>query len=299
MKTIELEQRSPEWHAFRNTRIGASDVSVIIGISTFDSVSDLWYRKKGLMPEKQINKAMQDGIDFEDKARDLLEGYHGVIYSPAVVVSEENERLFASLDALSWCNTKIAELKVSDKLYEKLKFEGHIPLYYISQMQWQMKVSGFFTCSYAVYSKTHDEIAQKEVPYDPEYFNREKMDKILSFLESLDGDVPPEDPGKDFSVVDVDAYQFSTIQQYLNVCEEEKILFDKKEFLRKQILNWTDDGNMVFSFHQNNILRAERVERKSAVDWKKVCVEYKIKEEDLQRFRKDQIGYYKLTSCKE
>ncbi len=43
--TSQLIQNTPEWHAFRRKRIGASDAPVIMGISPWKTPYQLWIEK--------------------------------------------------------------------------------------------------------------------------------------------------------------------------------------------------------------------------------------------------------------
>ena len=62
-----LEQRSPEWHKFRETHIGSSDAVIIMGLGYITPL-DLYNQKKGLTLPSFVTPAMQRGTDLEEHA---------------------------------------------------------------------------------------------------------------------------------------------------------------------------------------------------------------------------------------
>lgn len=46
----EHDPNSPEWHALRESGIGASEIAAVVGLSPFESAFSLWHRKKGNLP---------------------------------------------------------------------------------------------------------------------------------------------------------------------------------------------------------------------------------------------------------
>lgn len=44
------EPNTPEWHALRESGIGASEIAAVVGLSPYESAFSLWHRKKGNLP---------------------------------------------------------------------------------------------------------------------------------------------------------------------------------------------------------------------------------------------------------
>ncbi|MFC7518296.1 lambda-exonuclease family protein [Herbaspirillum sp. GCM10030257] len=76
MKIVQLAQRTPEWHAWRNgadltdgPRITATSAAVISGKSPWITPHKLWLEMTGMTPPRAANWAMRRGIDLEPIAR--------------------------------------------------------------------------------------------------------------------------------------------------------------------------------------------------------------------------------------
>lgn len=55
-----------EWLAARKSGIGGSDIAAIIGVSPFKTAVDVYLDKCGLVPDVEMNEAMQWGVLLED-----------------------------------------------------------------------------------------------------------------------------------------------------------------------------------------------------------------------------------------
>lgn len=153
MKIIQLDQRSPEWHDWRNgkdidgPRITASNVAVIAGISPFKSRVTLWEEMTGRKAPDPMNPAMAHGVKTEDEALAAWIQDYGDYAQPCCIEQEEHPWIAASLDGLTLTGTKAVEVKCPWSKYgdpPKLWVEaeaGRIPDYYVAQMQWQMLAS--------------------------------------------------------------------------------------------------------------------------------------------------------------
>ncbi len=65
---ISLEQGTPEWHEYRSMHIGASDAPIIMGVSPWRNVKQLYNEKMGLHNTRST-PAMQRGVEMEPQAR--------------------------------------------------------------------------------------------------------------------------------------------------------------------------------------------------------------------------------------
>ena len=57
---------SPEWHEARRTRVGGSEIAVILGLSPYESPFSLWHRKRGEIEPVETNPRMEVGNYVED-----------------------------------------------------------------------------------------------------------------------------------------------------------------------------------------------------------------------------------------
>ncbi len=122
MKIINLEQRSPEWHAYRSTRVGASEAAAVCGLSRYKKPVDVWKEKK-LGTTQFETGAMKRGTELEPKVRSIMESLDSCIYSP-IVVESKFPWLFASLDGFCEKTGKIIEIKTGSRdIYQKIPIE--------------------------------------------------------------------------------------------------------------------------------------------------------------------------------
>lgn len=94
-----MQQGSQEWHNFRNSRIGSSDAPVIMGVSPYKNIHDLFLEKTGKKEPKPVNKFVTEkGDTYEDLALLDLEDHTNLVWKREVFVSEENEKWISSVD---------------------------------------------------------------------------------------------------------------------------------------------------------------------------------------------------------
>ena len=76
MQTVELQQGTPEWHAFRAAHYTASDAPAMLGISPYKTRNELLREKKlGITPELDAatQARMAKGHEYEAQARPVAE----------------------------------------------------------------------------------------------------------------------------------------------------------------------------------------------------------------------------------
>lgn len=146
MKFVDVEQRSPQWHALRRTKIGASSSPALLNLCPNKSSLSV-YNEMMFGEKPYVNEAMQHGTDTEDEA---LEYFNRSIptqgdqykFSPAVVISEEYDFMMASLDGINGSYNVILEIKCPGlKTYEQC-FLDNVPVYWEYQIQHQLAVTG-------------------------------------------------------------------------------------------------------------------------------------------------------------
>lgn len=148
MRTVQLIQGTPEWHAHRGAHFNASDVPAMLGCSVYKSRGQLLLEcVTGATAE--IDNAQQwrfdEGHRAEALARPLAEAIVGEDLYPCVGVSDYG-RLSASFDGLTLLEDTAFEHKSLNNELRGVMVEGctgaDLPKPYRVQMEQQCYVSG-------------------------------------------------------------------------------------------------------------------------------------------------------------
>ena len=146
MITHNLQQGTPEWHAFRREHFTASDASAMMGESPYKTRSDLLREKhSGIVPE--INEAtariFSDGHRFEALARPYAEQ----IVKEALYPSTGSDgKLSASFDGITLLEDVCWEHKTANVVILSCESVSDLPAHYRIQMEQQLLVSGAREC---------------------------------------------------------------------------------------------------------------------------------------------------------
>lgn len=162
-------QRSEEWFRLRHGMITASDAAAIIGISRFDSRSDVIYKKCGV--EKRFSQmsrdAMMHGVVNEDPARIAYERVTGEkVHEVGLIQHPLYPFIGASADGVTESG-KLIEIKCP-----KGDLRKEIPVYYVPQVQLCMEVLDLDTCDYIEFSASTRQIRIFKIDRDREWFQK-------------------------------------------------------------------------------------------------------------------------------
>ena len=124
---VELEQGSPEWHAWRSDGIGATNAKVAMG-------------KHG----KGFDKLLR----VKAEARTKYISRTGTIVKPVCVQSTKYKWLRASLDGLTEDHSAAVEIKCGARVYEIADETASIPDYYYPQTQHILAVTGLWSLDF-------------------------------------------------------------------------------------------------------------------------------------------------------
>lgn len=154
MKTLKLKHKSPEWLEFRNTGIGGSDASAILGMNPYKTNIELWEEKTGLKPPKPISCV--EAVEYGHKAEKYLVRLFALDYPQYKVTVpkdkvyiHDNGFMFASLDSLlvdkKTKEQGILEAKTSAIFasMHREKWNDQIPQNYFIQCLHYLAVTGF------------------------------------------------------------------------------------------------------------------------------------------------------------
>ncbi len=200
MRHDNLIQNSPEWYEFRESRLGASDASVICGLSPHKTAHQLWLEKtKQVIPDWSKNRfAMDRGHYLEPIVRGIA-GFH--LDKTFVPTCFTKDFLMASLDGI-WEDSEALEIKhalKSDHDALILTDPKSIPKKYYPQCQHQLYVSNVSVihyCSYSINFKKEKNPTKGDLKIVPVYRDEEFLKKYIPiaerFMESVTNSVPPE-----------------------------------------------------------------------------------------------------------
>lgn len=153
--THDCQQGSEQWHALRAKHFTASEASAMMGVSKYQTRSDLLKRKATGIAE-EIDAATQrrfdDGHAAEAAARPIVEGIICDELFPVTITADVNGLpLLASMDGLTMIGDIGWETKLLNKDLRAAVESGVLHEHYTVQMEQQLMVSGassiYFTTS--------------------------------------------------------------------------------------------------------------------------------------------------------
>ena len=170
MKTLTLQQGTPEWKAARANHFTASEAPVMMGKSPYKSRSDLIREKATGITEEPTSaqqKKYDEGHTKEALARPIAEDFLGEELFPATGVSDD-DYLLASFDGISMLEHIGWEHKLWNKEKAALAEAGLVREDDMIQVQQQLMVSGAEKVLYTVSDGTINNRAQVFVEPDKE-----------------------------------------------------------------------------------------------------------------------------------
>lgn len=194
MKTLSLQQGSPEWLAHRRTVRNASEAPAMMGASPYVSRSEL-IRRRATGIEPEVDAATQARFDrghaVEPALRALAESTIGEDLYPATAVSDDGY-LGASFDGVTLLEDTILEAKQYNADKVACIERGEIPSVDYWQIVQQFAVcESAQRCLYLVGDGTADKTARLEIPRaDVEA----DIPKLIAGWQQLDADVATYTP---------------------------------------------------------------------------------------------------------
>jgi len=294
---IPQDQSSDAWKDWRRNKIGASDIPIIMGASPWCTPYKLWQRKLGFLPEQDETFAMARGKAMEEEAREVFCELMKKAFFPVVLDHIELEWAIASLDGYSKELGELVEIKCpGSKAHEEAK-NGLVPHHYYLQMQWQMFVADCEVGHYFSY-RSPDDYAIIRVDRCDTMLADDILPVAANFYLHL---VTLREPERlEDEHVPIDSDEFASYAADYKVFDKEYTYWKAKRDKAKQLLvSCTDDSNCVGCG-----LKLTRCARDGAVDWTKLWKDLTDKFPDVsasfspEDYRKEQIGYWKITATK-
>jgi len=288
-----LIQGTPDWLESRRTKITSTDASILLGVNPWCTPLKLYLRKKGLIPDVECNAAMERGKALEEPARQWFEKKTANIMFPVVRFHKEHDFLMASLDGMTIEGDAIVEIKCPGEKTHALALQGEIPDYYMAQVQHQLLVTGLDMAYYCSFDGTDGVIIE---------IKRDKVmiDKILElaieFHKCLINNTPPPSSSREYDEIVIDSDDERMVQDLLKTRSEIKILQDKEENLKKWVIQKGSGGDFALCDGEGKtFVKAFQVSKEGTVDWKVLCKEKNISNEEIEKYRKPSTTYYKVS----
>jgi len=180
-------QGSEDWKTYRNSRISATNIAPIMGVSPFKTALMLYEEKLNLRPPEPLNQKMSEGMALEEHARNFMNRVHHTDYEPIVLQHGDINYLMASLDGMN-SKGEILEIKCGRGSHELAK-QGIIPEYYLSQLNCQMECSNTTQAYYCSY-RSNDDCVLITVKRDDAFIEKMLVEVDL-FYKNLLNFIPP------------------------------------------------------------------------------------------------------------
>lgn len=149
-EVVFLKNRE-EWLKARETRIGGSEASSLIGMNKYTSLHDLWERKIKSVQSDISNELIEYGNTMEPLLREMYRIKHSemdVQYSGnTILYSKQYEWVSYSPDGLLWDGSRAGILEIKTSFIRNSEMSNEwkekIPTPYFVQVLWGMICTGF------------------------------------------------------------------------------------------------------------------------------------------------------------
>lgn len=254
MKRIELEQGTDAWLRWRNLGVGASDAPIIMGVSPFKTVLQLYREKMGLEVPPPPHPGMLRGIRLEPVARAWYEDKMGIAVTPCCVEHDTITFMRASLDGLSIFGDLLVEIKCPSQSDHALAVQGTVPYPYWVQMQHQFYVTGLSEGHYVSFDGTDGVVLPVRV--DPD-FQILMVEREQAFMDCIElGEEPVTDAWTNAASV------------YIQAMQERDAADARMKMLQRELAAMLPDGAKT---HEGGGVKVTLVEASETMDWLKVA----------------------------
>lgn len=284
-KKIDLDQRSSEWLAFRQMKIGASDAPIIMGVSPYKTPYELYLEKIGFGCVQSPSFSMQYGIKKESEILERFNSFHvcEVFYEPAVLQSTIYHWAIASLDGYN--GKSLVEIKCANKIDHECALQGEIPAKYVPQIQFQFFVTGFDKGYYVSYNENLGEIHIKTVRNDA--YIAEMIAECEKFYQCMTTMTPPPLCARDRIRID---HKKMLIDEYNRIKSQIAELELDLDRLKSEITVDLQAG--IYSCDDTHI---DFIESKGRVQYDKIP---ELANVDLEYYRSEPTRYWKIQQKK-
>ena len=269
--TVHLEQNTPVWQAWRQTRFGASDAAAMLGISPYKTRAQLLREKQGVIAKTSDyqRELYAAGHAAEKAILPHLEDLAGQPITPCVYEGEDS--IAASLDGISFEGTLIIEHKLlRDSDASRRRFDmatrGELSEHDMAQVQQQLMVSGAEKCWFVVSDGTPGRMAIADVFPNADWFARIRAGwaQFARDLDAATDEVPQ-----------------ILANEYRDLDAQIKALQSQQQAVKDQLIALAEEAGSD-SLAVGGIT-LKRIESKGTVDYKAIPA---LKDIDLDAYRK-------------
>lgn len=288
-KMIELIPGTPDWHEYRASRIGASDSSVIMGISPYKTEKQL-YDEKIMGVRQADNPSMKRGREREQEAIKWAENYFNTILCSRVIEHNDFPWKFATVDGIDPSGKLVVEVKWASKEVHELAKEGKVVDYYLSQVMSQMACCNveymFFLSCYQEKDKP-TEFVLVEVYRDEDYIDNMISKEKEWYIKHIVMMEEPELTDRDYEIIESDQFDICC-SEYLRICKEIAVLEKEKKVMQTLALAITNDRSS-----KSGSFKATKFKVKGSVDYSSIDI---LKDVNLDLYRKESREQWKISN---
>jgi putative phage-type endonuclease len=271
-----------EWLHWRKQGIGSSDAPVLMEVSPWKTLHQLWLEKTGQSKDEFTgNWATRRGQDLEPKARYLYNNKFNTNMEPANIELIPNPVFRASFDGIDYDKKRIIEIKCPGKASHQEALEGRIPKHYMPQLQWLMMVSGYNQIDYVSWDGVTDIVVVKVVANKA--YQLQLTRKAIEFW----GHVATNTPYQELWVESIDQLLLAMLKNYNKKKDQVKLLEIEMDALKARIKPLINSNTKCGEF------KLQWINKKGSVDYSKIEL---LKNIDLDIYRKETVRYLSIVS---
>lgn len=289
-----MQQNTQEWLDLRKKHIGASDAPIIMGVSPYKTVFQLWEEKVGINQKTEETASMRYGRNNEEAARQSYEQFTGNIVVPEVVFHPTNSFMMASLDGLSVDQKIILEVKNANAQDHQLAVEGKVPEKYWPQVQHQLDCIPGAIVHYWSFHKGNGVLV--EVERDEDYIEG-LIEKERSFYQGVLDFEPPDLSADDYIELKASEWEYLA-KERKEILDLERELAARKnsiEARKKQntekLIEISNGRNVIL-----NDLKFTKIVSQGKISYKKAAEESGL---DLEKYRGEPIESWRVKFLNE
>jgi putative phage-type endonuclease len=279
-----------EWLAWR--KVGASDAAVILGLSPYKTLYQLWEEKVSGV-EQPDNAFMAYGRKREAVILEDIREKWGEIQTDIKISHPDHFFLTATLDALVLSTGEIIEIKApQSKAFYAMVEEDKIPLVYQCQMQHQMLVHGSSSAIFACENPDTKELWVKRLDKDPE-FEKKYVPLAAKFWECVEKKTAPDLVEKDKSRLEngmknsMQSSRWEELSLHLRQIKQEMAVLKKiEDDLKEEVLALCGNAPA-----EGFGLSVSVFSREGSIDWKRA----KADGLDVEKYRKEGTSGLMIT----
>lgn len=286
-RVLDLIQNSDEWINYRKRKIGASDAPIIMGVSPYKTVKELFDEKIGVRDPAIAHYGMKRGHELEPIALRLYNFDKDTRCVPLVLESTIYPEMMASFDGFDLEKLRACEIKSPNQVDHDIAKLGQVPPKYMPQLQHQMLVAGLQKMDYV--SFRDNDIAVVTVLADVDY-QKSLVATLQLFALSLNKRELHESFHK--AVIRspaIDALFEELKALRLEIKERVTPLQEREEALKKALIALANDDTVYT--HTCAIVKRVR----TSYDYKKLASDYKA---DLEAYKKE-TTYFDIRERKD